>query len=260
MLLLTAILLVLAAAFLTLALAKNGRHVFWSGLLAFDVALALILFRSAFGYGVTLESDRIIYSNGFRQREALKSSLQGFRLNTLGFEDVGDGKLSLVGHTRAATFEIPLHFEVDEALVTWLAELENLGHRLPGTGACLRDGNDCAGHEGFLIGDEAGLLALRAALDAALQNGESQGDDLGDFLGVRKVDATSFRREPDRGSFRPWAGLFFLVCLAIWAVGAFTVGSWLLNKTKGSASPGRGSAAGAIEGSAPSEPATRAQA
>jgi len=94
----------------------------------------------------------------------------------------------------------------------------------------LRDGSEWAEHEDCIIGNEAGLLALRAACDIALAKGEYYGPDLGDWVGVKRLASEWFRAPHDSANQKFWnlvLGTFLLAIFLLVVAGLYTVAAWI---------------------------------
>jgi|GEM_PF-1452626 len=94
----------------------------------------------------------------------------------------------------------------------------------------LRDGSEWAEHEDCVIGNEAGLLALRSACDIALAKGEYYGPDLGDWVGIKRLKSEWFRAPDDSPNQKFWnivLGTFLLGILFLVVAGLYTVAAWI---------------------------------
>ncbi|MEL7296916.1 MAG: hypothetical protein AAGJ86_04590 [Pseudomonadota bacterium] len=80
--------------------------------------------------------------------------------------------------------------------------------------AKLIDGAEWADHDGYLLGDEAGLRNLIAACEGALQCGEHAAD-LGHFIGVKKLDREWFDQPKRPGSSVTQNVMLGIIVLAI---------------------------------------------
>jgi hypothetical protein len=91
--------------------------------------------------------------------------------------------------------------------------------------ACL--GSDWPEHEDYLIGNKDGFIRLKAAIDEALEKGESK-QDPGDFVGVRCLETEFFENGPKKVS--KWSsllgGAIVIAIAAIFIIGLITVFSW----------------------------------
>ncbi len=93
----------------------------------------------------------------------------------------------------------------------------------------IRDGSEWADHEDCIVGNEEGIRNLKAACEKAIENGEYFGSDLGDYVGVKVLDASWFKKPEDSRSSR-YANtilatvLFIAFCLMV--VGLISVIKW----------------------------------
>lgn len=82
-------------------------------------------------------------------------------------------------------------------------------------------GSGWSQHEDALIGNREGLEALRAAIDEALEKGESQAE-IGEFLAVRCLDTAFFEKQGNTNTlgskigFALIAAAFVLTVLIVW--------------------------------------------
>ena len=93
----------------------------------------------------------------------------------------------------------------------------------------LAHGSEWVDHEDCIIGNEAGLKALRDACDIALREGTCFRNDLGEFVGVKRLESSWFNNpqdsRPTRFMNRVFA-LFLVLVAALVLIGAFTVVKW----------------------------------
>ena len=87
----------------------------------------------------------------------------------------------------------------------------------------LRDGSDWIDHEDCIVGNTAGIKALRNACDEALQNGEHYSNQLGDYVGVKKLPDDWFEDPSDSTSTTRANYIFGLAILLILALAAYGV-------------------------------------
>ena len=90
--------------------------------------------------------------------------------------------------------------------------------------AKLIDGAEWADHDGYLLGDEAGLRNLIVACEGALQRGEHAAD-LGHYIGVKKLDREWFDQPKRSGSSvmqNVMLGMIVLTILGFAMVGLYS--------------------------------------
>jgi hypothetical protein len=89
-------------------------------------------------------------------------------------------------------------------------------------------GSETSEHEDFLIGNRAGLEALKSAIERALYEGESLLHQPGiEYLGIRVV-AKDPRRPPGPDTFREKVGLAGIVLVLLFCLFVFIVGLYAL--------------------------------
>ena len=94
----------------------------------------------------------------------------------------------------------------------------------------LRHGSEWADHEDCIVGNEAGLKALRDACDVALREGNYFGNDLGEFVGVKRLESSWFQNPQDSKATRTANRLLapaLIVVFALLVIGSFTLMKWL---------------------------------
>jgi len=95
----------------------------------------------------------------------------------------------------------------------------------------LRDGGEWADHEDSILGNRAGILALRRACDRALSEGAYYGEDLGDWVSVKCLESDWFDAPSDsnltRFSNGLLAGLLLMMALML-VVGVYQTVIWAL--------------------------------
>jgi hypothetical protein len=89
-------------------------------------------------------------------------------------------------------------------------------------------GSDWPQHEDFLVGDRRGLQELQAAIEEALEKGESL-RDAGEFVGVRCLESDFFTKEPAPAPLgaRLLGWSLGILLLIVFGVGLATIGSWI---------------------------------
>ena len=90
----------------------------------------------------------------------------------------------------------------------------------------LRDGSDWVDHEDCIVGNRAGIEALKNACEEAIQNGEHYSSDLGDYVGIKRLPDEWFEDPRDSAStkFANYTmGLVLLLIFGFAAYGAFIV-------------------------------------
>jgi len=87
----------------------------------------------------------------------------------------------------------------------------------------LRDGSEWIDHEDCIVGNTAGIEALRNACDEALQNGEHYSNHLGDYVGVKKLPDGWFENPGDTTLTKRANYIFGLAIFLILALEAYGV-------------------------------------
>ena len=101
--------------------------------------------------------------------------------------------------------------------------------------AFLSDGSEWPEYEDCIVGNEAGLIALRDAIDQAIKAGKHYGDNLGDYVGVWCLEGPPQINSARAGSIlgRIIGGtvaVAFLICLL---AGFATITRWVLDHLVG---------------------------
>lgn len=102
---------------------------------------------------------------------------------------------------------------------------------MPPEAPWIAHGSETAEHEDFLIGNRAGLEALKSAIERALADGEAGiNDPKIEFIGIRVVDQDP-RKAP--APVTPWGRLKLALVVLVLAylafallVGLHTIGTW----------------------------------